>query len=680
MKPARNFLRRSKIECLENRALMAAGITANLSDGMLIISGSEQADNIYVRQINNTLRVDGVAESFDAGTVTAVMVDARGGDDCVRLDIDGQTVTKTSLIDAGGGNDHVRGGRGDDTVYLGAGDDIAVTHAGSDTVYGGSGNDRVWTGEGNDKTSGDSGNDEIVLGAGDDFAAGGSGHDKIWGEAGRDVLDGGSGDDMLAGAAGNDELFGGSGSDSLYGDGGSNRLDAAGAARATMSSINLDDLRRATDAAIERWSEAGTSALSLAKMRNVEFRVADLPDTFLGLSVRRGPGSAAVWVDTDAAGSGWFVDASPADNAEFAKRVADNIHATAHDSALAGRSDLLTVVAHELGHSIGVAHTTHLSTMTDSLPTGVRILPDQTLVAAAAEVATQPTFGAMHSFRDTVTSPFAQQLSQNGLAPSVANYFGQYLDNVQSQVGNSLLTPRNVAANASTTVAPLGNTGLVQRPTQHSQWLNPDATVSQALAIAQLLGAQSGANYINSMLSADARRDFITSHGYGEIANLTASSAHGQRAVNDPSISQISGQWVHNATTDYITDRYGIGGVHGMNLQGIANDFGVNSGHLNQLLALPGMQPAGTIVSPFIQSMGLPIGYNPVDRYTYNGSQPYSPWYGGSSVASMPVNNYGYSTTVTPQTYGLPYSSSGVFTPTASTFNYGNVYANPWNY
>jgi hypothetical protein len=392
-----------------------------------------------------------------------------------------------------------------------------------------------------------------------------------------------------------------------------------------------------------------------------------------------------VWVDGDGAGAGWFYDASPADNTEFAKRVANSIHAAAQDSAVAGRSDLLTVVAHELGRSIGVARTAHLTTMTDRLPAGVRILPDQTLAAAAAQVAAQPVFSAMHSFRETATSPFAQQLSQNGLAPSVANYFGQYLGNVQSQIGNSLLTPRNVAANPSSTVAPLGNTGLVQRSTQQSEWLNPDATVSQALAIAQLLGAQAGADFINSMLGADARRDLITSHGYGQIANLTGSAADGQRIVNDPYISQLSGQWLHNATTDYITDRYGMGGVHNMNLQGIANDFGVNSGHLNQLLALPGMQPsrpAGTgSGSPFIDMMGAPIGSNPVDRYTYNGTQAYSPWYGGSTVATMPSNSYGgYQTTVSPQSYGLPYNTSGVFSPTASMFNYGNVYANPWTY
>jgi hypothetical protein len=565
MKSSRNFLRRSTIERLENRALMAAGITASMSDGLLLIRGTDQADNIYVRQIGDTLRVDGIGETFDARSVQAVRVDARGGDDYVRLDIDGQIVTKPSLIDAGAGSDHIRGGAASDYVMLGAGDDIAVTHAGNDIVYGGSGNDRVWTGEGSDNVAGGAGNDEIVLGNGDDFAAGGAGHDKIWGEAGRDVLDGGDGDDMLSGGAGDDELFGGAGSDSLYGDSGLNRLDEAGDARASMTSVGLDaNLRLAIDAAILQWIDAG---------------------------------------DT-------------------------------------GR-----IVRHFV----------------------------------------QPGFIAVPSPQQTSASPFAEQLTQNGLSPAVASYLGQYLASVQQQVGSSLLTPQGVAANPGQSVAPVGNTGLVSRPTEQSEWNSPNLTVSQALAIMQLLGPEAANNYLNYMISADSRRDLMTAFGYGQIANLTGSSADAQRILNDPFISLISGQALHNGVVDYITDRHGQTGVHNMDLQGIANDFGVNSGHLSQLLALPGMQPsrpAGSgSGSPFIDMLGAPIGSNPVDRYTYNGSQSYSPWNGGSTTAAMPNYGYGsYQTTVSPHSYGLPYNSSGVFNPTSSMMSYGNVYANPWNW
>jgi hypothetical protein len=232
---------------------------------------------------------------------------------------------------------------------------------------------------------------------------------------------------------------------------------------------------------------------------------------------------------------------------------------------------------------------------------------------------------------------------------------------------------------------PAGNTGLVARPTEQSTWQNPDAVISQGLAIAMLAGPDAAASYINYMVSQDSVRDLLYDNGYGHIADLTGSSANSQRIVNDPLISQLSGQWVHNATVDYITETYGMGGVHNTNWQAVANDFAINSGHLTQLLALPGMQPsrpAGTGTgSPFIDMMGSPIGSNPADRYTYNGSQPYSSGSYSNMVSATPTNYYpGYQTTMNPQSYGLPYNSTGLFSPTASMYTYGNVYANPWNY
>src|SRR5205814_141731 len=57
--------------------------------------------------------------------------------------------------------------------------------------------------------------------------------------------------------------------------------------------------------------------------------------------------------DADAAGYGWFVDPTPADDSEFAVPTAFGLGAGAGSPA-AGRMDLLTVVMHELGHVIGL--------------------------------------------------------------------------------------------------------------------------------------------------------------------------------------------------------------------------------------------------------------------------------------------------------------------------------------
>jgi hypothetical protein len=221
---------------------------------------------------------------------------------------------------------------------------------------------------------------------------------------------------------------------------------------------------------------------------------------------------------------------------------------------------------------------------------------------------------------------------------------------------------------------------LAQQSGDPSRWQNPDAVIGQGLAIAMWAGPEAAANFINYMVSPSSVQDLLYDNGYGHIASMTATSADAQRIVNDPLVSQLSGQWVHNGVVDYATDTYGMGGVHNMDWQAFANDFQVNSGHLDQLFAvMQPSRPAGTgSGSPFIDMMGAPIGSNPADRYTYNGSQPYNGGY-GSMTTVAPTDYYGgYQTYVSPQSYGLPYSTSGVFSPTA--YNYGNVYANPWNW
>ena len=53
-------------------------------------------------------------------------------------------------------------------------------------------------------------------------------------------------------------------------------------------------------------------------------------------------------IDTFAAGYGWFIDPTPADDSEFTVRQGNELLATSR--AAVNRMDLLTVVMHELGH------------------------------------------------------------------------------------------------------------------------------------------------------------------------------------------------------------------------------------------------------------------------------------------------------------------------------------------
>ena len=110
-------------------------------------------------------------------------------------------------------------------------------------------------------------------------------------------------------------------------------------------------------AALTRLAAAGLDAESLRLLASVQFVVTDLGGTLLGLAR---PG--VVLIDDDAAGHGWFVDYSPLVDEEFGQDGA------AVGGPAAGRVDLLTAVLHEMGHELGLDH----STMSETLGTGVR--------------------------------------------------------------------------------------------------------------------------------------------------------------------------------------------------------------------------------------------------------------------------------------------------------------------
>ena len=83
----------------------------------------------------------------------------------------------------------------------------------------------------------------------------------------------------------------------------------------------------------------------------------------------------AVFVDSDAAGQGWFVDATPGDDAEF--RLAQG-EMTGVRGEAASRIDLLSVIVHELGHVAGLDHLSS-GVMTAQLDAGIRRTPTATL-------------------------------------------------------------------------------------------------------------------------------------------------------------------------------------------------------------------------------------------------------------------------------------------------------------
>jgi Ca2+-binding RTX toxin-like protein len=147
-------------------------ITATVSNGTLIVSGSAGTDDVSLRLRfgdPTTLEIvdvtNSVTQAFNRSDFDAIRVSTLAGNDSIMIDESNGVFTDTDVTTLDGG-------------------------AGNDTLVGGSGAERFLGGPGNDVVRGGRGNDLAFLGDGDDTFVWnpGDASDVVEGEGGRDTL------------------------------------------------------------------------------------------------------------------------------------------------------------------------------------------------------------------------------------------------------------------------------------------------------------------------------------------------------------------------------------------------------------------------------------------------------------------------------------------------------------
>jgi hypothetical protein len=129
-----------------------------------------------------------------------------------------------------------------------------------------------------------------------------------------------------------------------------------------------DDIQSLLPAARQYWLNVGATEVQLD---GIEFNIATLAPRVAAMTL-----GIQITLSADGAGWGWFVDTTPASHEEFTADDAFSEFKAQTGSTAEGKMDLLTVLIHEMGHTMGLGHVVgNGDVMAQYLTPGVRRLP-----------------------------------------------------------------------------------------------------------------------------------------------------------------------------------------------------------------------------------------------------------------------------------------------------------------
>jgi hypothetical protein len=253
----------------------------------------------------------------------------------------------------------------------------------------------------------------------------------------------------------------------------------------TPNSLTQQQLDSIVAEAIERWSATGLTATQVETLHALIFELADLEGAYLGEA-----GNNQIQIDRQASGKGWFVDATPREDSEFASVTSTTRRYTDPLSAPAGHVDLLTTIEHEMGHKLGLPDTyaerDRDNLMYGYLTVGERRLPapgqarnakpgqtTQHLKLRSASAVSRRA-GTVTRLSDTPVTPLSGEtvhviIGTLGAGKSVTITF-QVMLNTAMPAGTSTITTQG-------TVSYDSGPGAIVNSDGASNGLGPDATV-----------------------------------------------------------------------------------------------------------------------------------------------------------------------------------------------------------